>query len=1033
MINFFILIFIIFLYFFILFILAYNVEKDKKLSNLFLNNPIIYTLSVGVYCTAWAYYGCIEKSTQSGILFLAVHIGSTLIIFFWNKLAHKLVKIKNKYSITSIGDFLSLRYGKSCCIGILTTGVALFCTIPYISLQFKSIFSIFNLLTTNSSFLIQNTKFHQLSPILSKLLVEYFVVFIVILFTIIFGFRKLDSSEKHPGVVFAVAIQSLFKIIVFSIVGIFVTYYLFRGFKDIFLKIDENSLRSILKLSDFNVNYLVIWNAHLLASMAAFMFLPRQFHIAIVENSNEKSIDTATWLFPIYLFIIGIFVIPISYGGLLKGLPHQQSHMFSILLPLIYNKLWLVILVFLGGFSASISMVIVTSIAMSIMIGNYFVNPLIEKVKKLKFLKTHILKIRWLIVSFIILIGYLFEKKVYQTFALVDIGMLGFAAILQLAPSVIGGLFWQQGGKKGAMLGISVGFLVWFLGLFLPPLVGKPDFSSMVGITDQQFVKFFDFGVPFSNVVFWSLILNIGFYIVGSLLFENNEEEKIIADEIVTIDRPFLTSLVGEEYKKERVFLQEKIEIIERILTQYIRGRTVTGIIERCLVNLGIYGKEFISIVKLGELYKEVERILSGFLGPAIAHMEMKKSNFFTPEEKMLSIIYSEKISSMKISIDELIKKVDYFEEREKLFKQHTEELWENINQLQLEIEERKKAEERVKYLTWHDILTGLYNRNFFEEELERINNENNLPIGFLICDINNLKLINNIFGYQEGNNLLIKFAEILRTCCRDEDLIARVGGDEFAVVFPRTDKKTIGDIVRKIRDLVEKESLLFISLGVAVKEDIRQDIFNVIREAENKMYRHKFMCSESNYGLFIHALINLLYEKNQETKAHTERLKKLLLEFGKVLNFSESDLDELILLSILHDIGKIAIPNVIINKPTNLTPKEMDIIRKHAEIGCRIVQSHYLLVDIARSILYHHERWDGKGYPLGAKGTEIPLMARMLSIADAYDVITHERPYKKSINKTDAIEELRKNAGTQFDPYLVELFIEEVLPKVEE
>jgi len=343
-------------------------------------------------------------------------------------------------------------------------------------------------------------------------------------------------------------------------------------------------------------------------------------------------------------------------------------------------------------------------------------------------------------------------------------------------------------------------------------------------------------------------------------------------------------------------------------------------------------------------------------------------------------------------------------------------------------ITERKKSEEKIVYLSFHDNLTGLYNRAYFEEEIKRQDTQRQLPLSFTIGDINRLKLVNDALGHLEGDRLIVKVAELLKAFCRKEDVIARWGGDEFTILLPKTKKVNAEEIIDRIKNtciLTSKHKIpISISLGTATKEKINQDIQDVIKEAEDNMYRHKLIDRKSIYSSIISSLERTLYEKSLETRDHAERLKKLSQEMGKIINLPNNKIDELSLLSTLHDIGKIALSEEILTSGRKLTKKEWVLIKKHPEIGYNICESNSQLAHIAKGVLGHHEWWNGDGYPHGLKGDNIPLTSRIISIVDAYDVMISGRNYKKAVTKKEAIRELKRCSGTQFDPKLVGIFI---------
>lgn len=346
-----------------------------------------------------------------------------------------------------------------------------------------------------------------------------------------------------------------------------------------------------------------------------------------------------------------------------------------------------------------------------------------------------------------------------------------------------------------------------------------------------------------------------------------------------------------------------------------------------------------------------------------------------------------------------------------------------------IDITDRKIAEEEIMYLSFHDKLTGLYNRAYFETELKRLDTERQLPLSLILGDVNGLKLINDVLGHQEGDKLLVEVANIMRQTRRKEDIIARWGGDEFIMLLPRCDAATAGVVFDRLKNAAQHINKLPIetslSVGLAIKNSPGQDIREIIKEAEDKMYRHKLLEDKSNRSSFLVSLERTLWTRSHETREHCQRMQNMAQQVGRAINLSASELDDLNLLAALHDIGKIAIPNSILDKPGQLTAEEWEAIKKHPEIGYRIALSSPEMAPIAEGILHHHERWDGKGYPLGLKGEEIPLVSRVIAIVDACDVMMHGRPYQRANTREEVRLEIDRCAGSQFEPALVSTVVE--------
>lgn len=339
---------------------------------------------------------------------------------------------------------------------------------------------------------------------------------------------------------------------------------------------------------------------------------------------------------------------------------------------------------------------------------------------------------------------------------------------------------------------------------------------------------------------------------------------------------------------------------------------------------------------------------------------------------------------------------------------------------------EYKQNEEKLTYLSYIDHLTSLYNRFYFDKKIEEHVKNELFPIGVVFGDVNGLKLINDTFGHRDGDEFLVRVAQCIKACCDQSKTAFRLGGDEFCIVMPHASKEECMIFINQINEYCAKEKYnnieISISLGFALLEK-GQDINAILSEAEDKVYKQKILDSKSIRISTLSSLKGNLHNKNIETEEHTERVVALCKKIGEAVGFSAESIDELMLAARLHDIGKIAIPDHILLKPDKLTPDEFEIMKTHSEKGYRLVLLLPELSHIARAILTHHERWDGQGYPLGLKGEEIPLISRIVAVVDAFDAMISDRIYSKAISKEDAIDELKRCAGKQFDSSIVELF----------
>ena len=345
---------------------------------------------------------------------------------------------------------------------------------------------------------------------------------------------------------------------------------------------------------------------------------------------------------------------------------------------------------------------------------------------------------------------------------------------------------------------------------------------------------------------------------------------------------------------------------------------------------------------------------------------------------------------------------------------------------------EKKEKQRRIEYLSYHDQLTGLYNRRFFDEELKRLDKKRNLPISMVYADVNGLKTINDAFGHLSGDKLISTVANVFMTECRGDDIIARIGGDEFVIILPKTDQVATENLVKRIKNRVSSKKIaniyISISFGCDTKTAETQSVREILKNAENQMYKKKILENSSKKNTVIRSILNTLKIKAPREGFHSQRVSVLCEDIGKAFNLNEDDIIELKAAGELHDIGKIAVDEAILNKSTALSESEWAHIKSHPEIGYRLLSNSYEFHNLAEYVLAHHERWDGTGYPKGLSGKAINWKSRIIAVADAYDAMTSNRPYHKALSTEEAIAELKQNAGKQFDPDIVRVFIEKVL-----
>lgn len=521
---------VVILYLALLFLVAHRAEKKK--SKIWVNNPYIYSLSLAVYCTAWTYYGSIGVAVNSGLDYLPIYIGPIIIIPAWIYINKKILRISRVNKVSSIADFISLRYGNSRSFGAIITLVCIFGIIPYIGLQIKAISETFHLVTN--------------TPISKNIFTDNatFVVVLLALFSSYYGTRYVDASEKRLGIISAVALESFLKLIFLIVLGVFVTFFAFDGFSDIYAK--ASLLPDFKEKNTFNgLEGSFNWMILCLISASAIFLLPRQFHTTIVENRQEKHLKTAIWFFPLYLLIFNLFVFPIAWGGriIFEG-QTVNPEFYSILIPQHFGNQIITVLVFLGGLSSSISMVIISSITLSIMLSNNLIIPYgwLDKLKSDNETKNtrSIMNIRKVSIFILIVTAFVFYKYFILKNSLYSVGLISFVIISQLGPSFFGAIFWRRGSYKGAVIGLIGGLAICYFGLIIPQYYFSYN-QEFKGLVRDMYNWFSFFDIPYlssiSEVFFWSILINISLFVIISLSQKGDYRERNFAEIYVDIDR----------------------------------------------------------------------------------------------------------------------------------------------------------------------------------------------------------------------------------------------------------------------------------------------------------------------------------------------------------------------------------------------------------------------------------------------------------------------------------------------------------------
>ncbi len=589
----------------VLFAIAFYGDRRADEGRSIIGRGTIYALSLAVYATSWTYYGSVGRAASTGVGFLSIYLGPTIMLALGWLVLRRIIRISRRHRITSLADFVSARYGKSVRLGSLVAAIAVVGVVPYIALQLKAVSNTFEIIrrapaVTPSSALGQ-------VPLLED--TALYVALLLAGFTILFGTRHLDATERHEGMVTAIAFESVVKLVAFVAAGITVTWGLYSGFGDLFSQAEQAGHTELFTLGDTTGTW--VWLNVL--SLFAIVLLPRQWQVGVVENVDERHVKQAMWMTPLYMLLISLFVLPIAAAGLLQFGAGGDADTFVLTVPMAAGMDALALLVFVGGLSAATGMIIVETVALSTMVSNSIVVPFLLRRSYKGRLARLILVTRRLSIVGIMLLGYAYFRLAGESAALVSMGLVSFAAVAQFAPAIIGGLFWKGGTRDGVMAGLVSGFAVWTYTLLLP------NFAA-TGWVPRGFLDEGPFGIAalrpehllgitgmdnISHGMFWSMLLNVGCYVVVSLVSRPQAREQ--AQAVLFVDA--LADPTRPRLWRSRVSVQSLHDVLVRSL-----GHRAA---EKALAEVDIESTKDAS----PDLVHHVETVLAGAVGAASARM----------------------------------------------------------------------------------------------------------------------------------------------------------------------------------------------------------------------------------------------------------------------------------------------------------------------------------------------------------------------------------------------------------------------------
>jgi len=600
------------LYLLLLFAIARFADRQKLLGKSIVANPYVYALSLCVYVSAWTFYGSIGRAASTGLEFLPIYLGPVLAMTVGWIVIKKMIRVSKEHRLTSISDFISFRYGRSYTVGAVVAAFSLIMVTPYVALQLIAISTSLEVLSGEEIILFG-------IDVESKLVVAALLGALAV----IFGAHHLDPMERHEGLIAVVAFESLVKILAFLLVGFYVAYGVFNGYGDITSRIVDLAAGDPAYATLMDVEP-TLWFTLTLVSFFAILFLPRQFHVMVVENSSEKHLRKAMWLFPLYLLLINIFVPAIAWGGLLLDVGGLKDA-FILNIPYTLGAEWLSVLVFIGGVSAATAMILVESVAIGTMLLNDLEMPyILSHIKKEKNLPRIILNTRRLNILLVVMLGYLFSLALaYQTLA--DIGVVSFLAASQLAPAVLGGLYWRRGSRQGAMAGLVFGFLLWAYTALLPTMAkGYPWLGDIIregpwGIKALMPTNLLGLDLDiWTNSAFWTLLINCSLYVLVSLSSKAGPDEQKSAN--CFVDAFAEKSECPDDKEAEKSAVQGTLDDLEAALAHYLGEAAARKQADQYLELMGA-SRDTVTPAQLRLLWQQFEKTLTGLMGSSATKM----------------------------------------------------------------------------------------------------------------------------------------------------------------------------------------------------------------------------------------------------------------------------------------------------------------------------------------------------------------------------------------------------------------------------